>query len=138
MMRILLDLQGAQGESRLRGIGRYSLSLALSVARNARGHDVHLLVNGAFPEGIDHIREAFAGLLPRESIHVLHVPLPVAQRESENTLRREQAEIVREAAIATLQPDIVHVSSLLRALPTMRWEPSTSTAACRRWSRCTT
>lgn len=43
---------------------------------------------------------------------MLHVPLPVAQRESENTLRREQAEIVREAAIATLQPDIVHVSSL--------------------------
>lgn len=67
MMRILLDLQGAQGESRLRGIGRYSLSLALSVARNARGHDVHLLVNGAFPEGIDHIREAFAGLLPRRA-----------------------------------------------------------------------
>lgn len=112
MMRILLDLQGAQGESRLRGIGRYSLSLALSVARNARGHDVHILVNGAFPEGIDHIRDAFAGLLPRASVHVLHVPLPVAQREGENALRRAQAEIVREAAIATLQPDIVHVSSL--------------------------
>ena len=91
MMRILLDLQGAQGESRLRGIGRYSLSLALSVARNARDHDIHVLVNGAFPEGIDHIRDAFAGLLPRASIHVLHVPLPVAQREGENALRRAQA-----------------------------------------------
>ena len=111
-MRILLDLQGAQGESRLRGIGRYSLSLALSVARNVRGHELHLLLNGAFPDSIDQIRGAFASLLPMANVHVLHVPLPVVQRESEHDQRRAQAEIVREVAIATLQPDVVHISSL--------------------------
>ncbi len=111
-MRILLDLQGAQGESRRRGIGRYSLSLALAVARNSRGHDVHVLLNGAFPESIDQIRRAFTGLVARASIHVFHVPLPVLEREPGNDSRRQQAEIIRESAIATLHPDVVHVSSL--------------------------
>ncbi|WP_210132069.1 glycosyltransferase family 4 protein [Stenotrophomonas rhizophila] len=111
-MRILLDLQGAQGESRLRGIGRYSMSLALAVARNRRAHDVHLLLNGAFPESIDHIRQTFDGLVPRAHIHVLHVPLPVFEREGGNELRNHQAEVIREAAIASVNPDVVHVSSL--------------------------
>ncbi|MET3152113.1 UNVERIFIED_ORG: glycosyltransferase involved in cell wall biosynthesis [Stenotrophomonas geniculata] len=111
-MRILLDLQGVQGESRRRGIGRYSLSLALAVARNRRGHDLHLLLNGAFPESIDQIRRAFEGVVTRANIHVFHVPLPVFQREPGNEARRQRAEIIREAAIATLRPDIVHLSSL--------------------------
>lgn len=111
-MRILLDLQGVQGESRRRGIGRYSMSLALAVARATRGHELHILLNGAFPETIDQIREAFAGLVPRHHIHVLHVPLPVSERDAGNDLRRHQAEIVREAAIASVDPDVVHVSSL--------------------------
>lgn len=111
-MRILLDLQGAQGESRRRGIGRYSLSLAIAAARAKRGHDLHLLLNGAFPETIDQIREAFTGLVPRHKIHVLHVPLPVFERDAGNDRRRSQAEIIREAAIASVNPDVVHVSSL--------------------------
>ena len=31
-MRLLIDMQGAQGTSRLRGIGRYSRDLALALA----------------------------------------------------------------------------------------------------------
>ena len=34
-MRIVLDMQGAQTESRFRGIGRYSTALAQAIARNA-------------------------------------------------------------------------------------------------------
>jgi hypothetical protein len=41
-MRIVLDLQGAQIESRFRGIGRYSLSLAQGIAREAKQHEVRL------------------------------------------------------------------------------------------------
>lgn len=111
-MRILMDMQGAQGESRRRGIGRYSMSLALAVARSHRGHEIHLLLNGAFPESVDQIRDAFEGLVPRDRIHLLHVPLPVFESEPGNDRRRQQAEIIREAAIASLRPDVVHVSSL--------------------------
>jgi hypothetical protein len=35
-MRIVIDLQGAQGSNAKRGIGRYSLSLAKAIVRNGR------------------------------------------------------------------------------------------------------
>jgi len=63
-MRIVIDLQGAQSTSRFRGIGRYSLSLALAMARNAGKHEIWLALNSAFPESILFIRHAFEGLIP--------------------------------------------------------------------------
>lgn len=111
-MRVVMDLQGAQSESRFRGIGRYSLALALAVARDARGHDIHLALNGAFPEAVKDIRTAFKGLIPQSNIHVWHVPLPVHACDAGNSTRCSHAEIVREATLASLKPDIVHVSSL--------------------------
>ncbi|HHW4681325.1 MAG TPA: glycosyltransferase, partial [Xylella taiwanensis] len=107
-MRIVIDLQGVQSESRYRGIGRYSLSLAMAVVRNNRGHDIHLMLNGAFSEEVPVIRQAFEGLLPQANIHVFHVPLPVQEMEEANA----RAEQIREAAIAALAPDLVHVSSM--------------------------
>ncbi|WIA60721.1 MULTISPECIES: glycosyltransferase family 1 protein [unclassified Stenotrophomonas] len=111
-MRIVIDLQGAQSESRYRGIGRYSLSLALAVARDNRGHDVHIVLNGAFADTIATIRKAFEGLLAPGNIHVWHVPLPVHGMDRSNVDRIRDAEIIREAAIAALSPDVVHLSSL--------------------------
>ncbi|MFE8346881.1 MAG: glycosyltransferase family 4 protein [Xylella fastidiosa subsp. multiplex] len=108
-MRIVMDLQGAQSEgSRHRGIGRYTLSLAMAAARNHRGHDIHLILNGAFAEQIPVIRQAFEGLLPQVNIHVFHVPLPIKEMKGANA----RAEQIREAAIAALAPDVVHVSSM--------------------------
>jgi O-antigen biosynthesis alpha-1,2-mannosyltransferase len=37
-MRVVIDMQGAQTESRFRGIGRYTMGLALGLARNAGEH----------------------------------------------------------------------------------------------------
>jgi len=45
-MRIVVDLQGAQSESRFRGIGRYSLGLAKAIAREAGQHEVWLALGG--------------------------------------------------------------------------------------------
>ena len=39
-MRLVIDLQGAQGSSHERGIGRYSRELAAAMARAPRGHEV--------------------------------------------------------------------------------------------------
>ncbi len=111
-MRIVMDLQGAQSESRYRGIGRYVTSLALEVARRCRHHEIHLALNGAFVETVPAIRSLFSGIVPAERIHVWQLPLPVASVDAGNDLRRHQAELVREAALAALEPDVVHVSSL--------------------------
>jgi len=111
-MRVVLDLQGAQGESRIRGIGRYSLSLAEAIVRNRGAHEVRLVLNGMLTDGIEPIRAAFENLLPREHIHVWHATAPTNSVHPGNEGRRYTAEWLREAFIASLAPDVVHISSL--------------------------
>lgn len=111
-MRIVVDMQGAQTESRFRGIGRYSLSFAKALARHRGSHEVLLALNGLLAESIDAIRSAFRGLLPPEHIRVWHAPGPVRESEAANAARRRRAEWIREAFLASLRPTIVHVTSL--------------------------
>ncbi|CAH0263834.1 MULTISPECIES: glycosyltransferase [Pseudomonas] len=112
-MRIVIDLQGAQSTgSRNRGIGRYALSLAQGVARNRGNHEVMLALSGAFPEAVDSIREIFQDLIPQENIVVWHIPEAVSHIDVGNTWRRHAAERIRESFLASLNPDVVLVSSL--------------------------
>jgi len=112
-MRIVIDMQGAQSEgSRNRGIGRYSLSFALAMVRNRGEHEIILALNGLFPETIEPIRAAFYGLLSQKNIRVWYAVAPVTANDPNNTWRRQTAELVRETFLASLSPDIVHVSSL--------------------------
>jgi glycosyltransferase involved in cell wall biosynthesis len=115
-MRIVVDLQAAQAENRKRGIGRYSLSLALAMIRNCGEHEIFIALNGLFPETVQPIREAFEGLLPQENICVWHAVGPVSDINASNNWRRQSAEMVREAFLTSLRPDVVHVSSLFEGL----------------------
>ena len=115
-MRIVIDLQGAQCENRQRGIGRYSLSLAHSIVRNKGEHEIIIALNGLFPDTIEPIRAAFDGLLPQGHIRVWHAPSAVRHLEPTNTWRRKTAELIREAFLVSLQPDIVYVTSLFEGL----------------------
>ena len=100
-MRIVIDLQGAQSSgSRFRGIGRYSLSLAQAMAREARGHEIWIALNGLFPDSIQALRVAFDGLVPQDRIVVWQAPGAVADIDSGNRWRREAGECLREAFLA--------------------------------------
>jgi glycosyltransferase involved in cell wall biosynthesis len=111
-MRIVIDMQGAQTSSRFRGIGRYTLSFAQAVVRNRGEHEVILVLSGLFPDTIEPIRTAFDGLMSQDSIRVWHVPGPVRDCEYGNNARRQVAEVIREAFLASLHPDLIHVTSL--------------------------
>jgi len=111
-MRIVIDLQGAQTESRFRGIGRYSLSLAQAIVRNRGKDEVILALNGLFADTIIPIREAFDGLLPPENILVWSAVGPIRECDPANARRREMGEHLREAFLASLNPDIVLITSL--------------------------
>lgn len=111
-MRIVLDLQGSQTESRFRGIGRYSLSLAKAIVRNRDNHDVIIVLNGLFPETIEAIRGAFDGILPQENIKIWYTPGPVSAINQDNIWRQKVGEHIREAFLVSLNPDIVHVLSV--------------------------
>jgi glycosyltransferase involved in cell wall biosynthesis len=111
-MRIVIDLQGAQSASRFRGIGRYSLALALGVARNAGEHEIWLVLNGGLPDAISSVRAAFAGLVPNDRIRVFDLPAPSAEADQNNQVRTRAAERIREYFIAQLEPDAVLITSL--------------------------
>lgn len=111
-MRILIDLQGAQGTTRFRGIGRYSLSLAQAIVRNQGEHEVIIALNGLFPETIEPVRAAFEGLLPQDNIRVWSAPGLGNRTEPAYNWRVKTAELVREAFFASLRPDVIYVTSL--------------------------
>lgn len=111
-MRIVIDLQACQSESRFRGIGRYSMSLALAIARNAKRHDVWILLNNRFPDSVPRIRQIFRGSIPKNKIVVFSIPPKVAEINIENLWLTYTSELIREFFIAKLKPDIVHISSL--------------------------
>jgi glycosyltransferase involved in cell wall biosynthesis len=116
-MRIVIDMQGAQSSgSRHRGIGRYTHSLSKAIVRNGREHEIILVLNGLFPESIESIRANFDTLLPQESIRVWYAPHSVNSLDSGNTWRRQSAELVREAFLVSLKPDIILVTSLFEGL----------------------
>lgn len=116
-MRIVIDLQGAQSTgSRSRGIGRYSASLCEAMIRNRGEHEIILALNAIFPDSIDLLRRRFGEFLPQENIVTFAAAEQTRQLAPENDVRRIVSEHVREAFLASLQPDVVHVSSLFEGL----------------------
>lgn len=112
-MRIVIDLQGAQSKgSRNRGIGRYSMSLAQAIICNRGKHEIIIALCDLFPDTIEPVRASLDGILPQENIRIWTVPGPINAVDPSNQWRRNVAELIREAFLASLKPDIVLVSSL--------------------------
>jgi glycosyltransferase involved in cell wall biosynthesis len=109
-MRIVLDLQGCQSASKHRGIGRYSLGLAKALVCYDGGHEYWVAMNGRLP--ISDLRETFEPHVSREHLKVFEVPGAIACCQPENAWRANAAELIRESFIASLKPDIVHISSI--------------------------
>lgn len=115
-MRIVLDLQACQSDSRFRGIGRYSMSLGKALAREllARNHEVIIALSSTFPADVtDEVKTTFSESVPGVRFFEFNVPKDFAASKIENHWRQMSARLLREHAIACLEPDIVHLSSLL-------------------------
>lgn len=116
-MRVVVDLQGAQTSgSRHRGIGRYSLWLCQALARNRGLHEIVVVLNAAFPDAVDSIRRDLEGLIEPGNIRVWEPVGAVSAANEQNAARRTAAEHVREAFLASLEPDVVLVTSLFEGL----------------------
>jgi glycosyltransferase involved in cell wall biosynthesis len=109
-MRILIDLQCCQSDSRFGGIGRYSMSLAKAMLRSQSGHDFSLLLNADLPNE-NRVRAEFADLLAQQDIHTFLLP-PYVAADNELPAHTRMAELIREKTIADLAPDVVHIASL--------------------------
>ena len=110
-MRLVIDLQGAQTSSRWRGIGRYTLALALMIAKNAGEREVIIVLNDAFSETIVPLRRAFEALLPRDNIRVWSAPSSLVGDDPATMSRRARAEAIYEGFLASLNPDVILITS---------------------------
>lgn len=111
-MHLVLDLQSCQSESRFRGIGRYSMSLAKAMAAQPRDHEITILLNEAMGEAIEDLRSQFAGLLPKSRIKTWAAAAPSGYLHPENRFRQRASEVLRLKALQGLAPDLVHVTGL--------------------------
>lgn len=111
-MKIVIDLQGAQSESRHRGIGRYSISLTKAILRHKGAHQIIVALNGMFPDTIEPIRNALDGLIAQEDIRVWFAPGPVKACVENNHGNSQIAELIREDFMIGLQPDVVLITSI--------------------------
>lgn len=111
-MKIVIDLQGAQSESRHRGIGRHTAALVKAFAREAAGkHELWIAANGALGH-IEAVREAFKEYVPQERIVSFSIPGPVAAMDASHAPMTDVAELLREDFLRGLEADIVWCSSL--------------------------
>ncbi|WDS35637.1 glycosyltransferase family 1 protein [Pseudoxanthomonas sp.] len=116
-LHIVLDLQACQSpESGRRGIGRYSLALAKSMAAQSRGHRISLLLNAAMGESIEGLRVQFEGLVPECDIVVWQGIDHSSFLHEGNTFRWYASETARRDALLGLNPDVVHVASLFEGV----------------------
>lgn len=105
-------MQGAQTNSRFRGIGRYTLSLVKAIIKNNSEHEIIIALSGLFPDTIESIRSEFYGLIPQEQIQIWEAPEAVCYMDSSNEIRRSISESIQLGFFQSLNPDIIHITSL--------------------------
>ncbi len=110
-MRLVIDLQGAQSDSRNRGIGRYSRALAVAMAEQAGQHELLVMLNGNFRDATEELRDALAPVLPASHVRVWHGPGRQTSWQAADAGRRRAAERIRAAFLASLQPDVLLIAS---------------------------
>ncbi|MCT7507777.1 glycosyltransferase [Aliarcobacter cryaerophilus] len=116
-MKIIIDLQGAQSiGNRNRGISRYSLSITKAILENKKEHEVVIVLSSLFLEEINLIRYELKDYIEEKNIRIWSAPSGVTFIEPSHNQHRKNAELIRETFIASLNPDIVLITSLFEGL----------------------
>lgn len=111
-MKIVIDIQACQSPaSRNRGIGRYSHSLAYSIAKQSP-ENVWLFLSDLHSDGMIEVLDKFKNVLPPEKFIIWRTPEIVSEFDLNLVDERVRAQKEREAFLSCLQPDFVHISSL--------------------------
>jgi glycosyltransferase involved in cell wall biosynthesis len=114
-MKIVIDLQGAQTESRDRGIGRYTTALTRAFVQLATPkHEVWIAANANLGN-VESIRGDFDDLVPQERIVSFAVPQRTSALDGNSQLTRA-GELLRENFLRDLNADIVWCSSLFEGV----------------------
>ncbi len=115
-MRILIDMQGMQGVSQKRGIGRYTQSFVHALITVAKEHEIYLLLNGLYPDTAKQIQKEFSTFLPSNHFLVFDAVGPVHESNPENEKNARISEFLREKFIKDISPDFLIVTSLFEGM----------------------
>jgi glycosyltransferase involved in cell wall biosynthesis len=112
-VKILVDMQGTQTESRYRGIGRYCLAATRALVELCRGvHETTLLFNAAL-DGIDQAVEEIAGDGGQVRRRAVGPIRNTSFDNRANDARRNAAERVFTHALDIERPDVVWLGSVV-------------------------
>lgn len=132
-MRIVLDMQGTQTDSRFRGIGRYTVSMVQALLQTHSEHEIFLAFNGSMPETIATAYLQFGDLIKPENILIWWGPGPV-HNNKRNAWRRRVAEECFKTFLQGVKTDLLFISSYFESFSenavTCVAEPEFNYATC--------
>ena len=113
-MRVLVDLQGAQGFGAGRGIGRYTLELSRALfALNQANLELFFLINFSVQENLENTIDYLKEFCPRGNMKGFFVP---DSGDFETRSWRQQAKLIRSVKIKEVNPDAIILTSLFEPL----------------------
>jgi len=105
-MRIWVDGQAFQSESRYRGIGRYVLEFLQAIKKADPSIEMLISFNLALPDTITQARNMVSGFIEASNIHTFHGMTSEGESDNTQQTERELSEILLAHHVALLNPDI--------------------------------
>jgi glycosyltransferase involved in cell wall biosynthesis len=113
-MKLLIDAQCVRELKPHTGTERYSIELSKAIVRQGGDHELWITTG---PHATDAVEAIFGRWVPRARMVRIALPAPMPESTPADTQRALVAEWIREAFIADLAPDLVHLTSLV-------WHPA--------------
>lgn len=112
-MKIVLDLQGAQSQSRHRGIGRYTFAMTRAFAAEAgKKHELWLALNGRHDRASLDLIDQFEDLIPQDRVLINELPENIEGCVESNRERMLMAEAAQASFFDQIEADCIWHSSL--------------------------
>lgn len=112
-MKIVIDIQGLQTQSKYRGIGRYIKNHIKALIEVSSAHEFTLLINSGFKDDPISIEREFTQSGATNVRVLAWTPVGYTSlHDPENFWRHNASQIIRESLIASINPDLVYVTSL--------------------------
>ena len=113
-MKVIIDLQGAQGENRSSIYAEKSMRFTKELILHSHAHEVLITLSSSCKESCISIYEEFKELIPSENIKFLHTD-DIYKSDSDLLKKRAILESIREAFFLSLSPDLVILTQGLEA-----------------------
>lgn len=115
-MKIVVDMQGAQSESRYRGIGRYSVALLDCLLGIENEHEYILVFNGSYIQDIFSLKRRYRRLRPSTQFRTFFPTGETSYHNASNKINYHLARQTYLSFIASLEPDVVLLTSFFEGL----------------------